>query len=238
MDSRRGEMLRLRREIVVAAGALFARFGYEGTTFSRIAHAIDRPKSAIGYHLFPSKAALAAAVLTDDDRRWRTMDEALERAGLPMGTERLISLLLSRMRGIESHPERAGALRLLLDLPALDIVAETSMQGATKVEHVSYVCACLAADLPSGSENEVRSFAELFLDSTRGLVLCHVAMQPDAPLDSRLCALWASLLNGAGVPRADALVRRVQASTGLSEIIAGVEQELANELADQGAAVG
>ncbi|AWF99960.1 hypothetical protein BEH61_15750 (plasmid) [Clavibacter michiganensis subsp. insidiosus] len=229
-------MLRLRREIVEAAGALFARFGYEGTTFSRIARAIDRPKSAIGYHLFPSKAALAAAVLSDDDRRWRAMDDALERAGLPMGTERLISLLLSRMRGIESHPERAAALRLQLDLPALDVAAEVSTDGGTKVERVRYVCACFAADLPSslGSENEVESFAELFLDSTRGLVLCHVAKQPHAPLDSRLCALWASLLNGAGIPHADVLVRRVQASTRLSEIIAGVEQELADESVDHG----
>ncbi|MDA3804314.1 MULTISPECIES: TetR/AcrR family transcriptional regulator [unclassified Clavibacter] len=228
-------MLRSRHEIVEAAGALFARFGYAGTTFSRIARAIDRPKSAIGYHLFSSKAALAAAVLTDDDMRWRTIDDALERAGLPMGTERLISLLLSRMRGIESHPERAGALRLLLDLPAFDVEDGAPAEGRTGVERIRYVCDCLAADLPSspGSEDEVESFAELLLDSTRGLVLCHVAKQPHEPLDSRLCALWASLLNGAGVPRAEALVRRVQTSTRLPEIMADVERELVDESADR-----
>ena len=59
MNQRQLAMEASRRAIIDAAGQQFAAFGYEATTFSRVAEAMGKPKSAIGYHLFPSKKDLA-----------------------------------------------------------------------------------------------------------------------------------------------------------------------------------
>ncbi|WP_317229061.1 helix-turn-helix domain-containing protein [Clavibacter sp. MX14-G9D] len=232
MDQRRVEMLRLRQEIVTAAGALFARFGYEATTFSRIARAIDRPKSAIGYHLFPSKASLAEAVLGEDDLRWQKADDALARAGISMGVERLLALLVLRAREIDAHPERAGALRLLIELPSLDVDPRGLPRRLLGAGRVRFARTCieagLTADLP-GRRAEIAAFSDLFLDSTRGLVLCHLALREDERVEPRLCTLWTHLLEGAGVPQAAAVVRRVSASPRIAVIAAQVEDAMAEE---------
>jgi AcrR family transcriptional regulator len=237
VDKRRVEMLRLRQEIVAAAGALFARSGYEATTFSRVARAIGRPKSAIGYHLFPSKASLAEAVLWEDDLRWRTAEDALEREGVPLGVERLLSLFLLSAREIAAHPERAGATRLLVELPALDIAATSTGRSLAAFDRVRFTAACIAADVAPGRREgraETEAVADLFLDSTRGLILCDLAAKGEASLEPRLCVLWTSLLDAAGVPGAASIVRGVRSSPR----VAAIAERVDAEMAERGTAVG
>jgi AcrR family transcriptional regulator len=228
-------MLRLRREIVVAAGGLFARLGYEGTTFSRVARAIGRPKSSIGYHLFPSKASLAEAVLTEGDTRWRMTDAALERDGVPLGAERLLAMLSSITRDVDLHPERAGALRLLVELPARVAehpTDEAPLDAVHPLSAIRFARACIAAELAPvrpQQEQAVITLADLLVDSTRALVLCHVSAPAATSLGARLGVLWTSLLQLAGVPGAAAIVQRVRSSSRLAEIAGQVEAEMARE---------
>ncbi|WP_181032827.1 TetR/AcrR family transcriptional regulator [Clavibacter michiganensis] len=222
MDNRRAEMLRVRQEIIDAAGALFARLGYEGTTFSRVAREMGRPKSVIGYHLFPSKASLAEAVVSIESARWRLTVEALERAQVPRGVERLLSLVLTCARDVSRRPERAGAVRLRLDLPVLGIEPRDAFDWA------GFTRTCLEQEpgLDGAPPAEVEATTELLLDATFGIVLCHATRQGRCTLDARLATLWTSLLQEAGVPGAAALVARVTASPLLLDIAAEVEELL------------
>lgn len=217
----------MRREIVEAAGASFGRVGYDGTTFARVAHAIGRPKSAIGYHLFPSKAALAEAVVAEADARWHKALEVLDRIDVPRGAERLVTMLLLTIRDAQRHPGRAGALRLLLD-------RQTPDNRDRSAERRGFVLTCLAHELGVGSPAdalEVECAADLLVDATSGVALCHLGRDGTGAggLDTRLCVLWASLLRDAGVDDASALVRRVRESSLTREIERTVEEELLDD---------
>ncbi len=121
MNQRQAAVSRARREIMEAAGAQFAAHGYEGTSFSRVAEAMGKPKSAIGYHLFASKESLAGAVVEDQEDRWLRIEAALDRPG---ALHERIVFLLTDASTVEVCPVAAGAIRLLQDMPRLGLAVE------------------------------------------------------------------------------------------------------------------
>jgi AcrR family transcriptional regulator len=202
MDRRQAAVSRARREIVEAAGAQFAAHGYEGTSFSRVAEAMGKPKSAIGYHLFASKERLAGAVVADQEDRWLRIEAALDGPGaLP----ELIVFLLTAARTVEVCPVAAGAVRLLQDMPRLGLVVEQRFDvwrfTRDHLEAEIAVQGLPAVDLDHA--------VDVLLSATFGVLSYRSPAAGAAGRDAteRLRSLWIPLLTHLGFADADAVVR-------------------------------
>lgn len=202
MDQRQAAVSRARRAIVEAAGAQFATHGYEGTSFSRVAEAMGKPKSAIGYHLFASKESLAGAVVDDQEDRWLRIEAALDRPGaLP----ELVVFLLTAARTVEVCPVAAGAVRLLQDLPRLGLAVERRFDvwGFTR-EHLAAELALRGVPVAAA---DLDLAVDVLLSATFGVLSYRSPRAADGDLAERLRALWIPLLAHLGIADADAVVR-------------------------------
>jgi len=178
-----------REAIVEAAGAQFARFGYEATSFSRVAEAMGRPRSAVGYHLFPSKLSLASAVITTEQAHWADLASA---STDPAGVERLTRVLLTTALETRTRPGTAGAVRLLRELLHTDVAVPRGFVWADFVRaQLQAAPRSTALPLPEHAE-------DLVLEATFGLT---TAARPssDDELVRRLHALWVPLLVSFGI---------------------------------------
>ncbi|GAA3335509.1 hypothetical protein GCM10009706_06430 [Curtobacterium citreum] len=204
MNRRQAAMAASRGAIVAAAGAQFARYGYEATSFARIAEAMGRPKSAIGYHLFPSKHALAVAVIEEQQVRW--VETAAAAADEPAGVERLTRVLLDTALETRERPEAGGAVRLLRELLHTDVEVPRGFVWADFIrEQLDAARPADAPALPDRAE-------DLLLEATFGLVTSAATTTPD-DLVARLRALWVPLLVSFGIADADVRVASVADAT-------------------------
>jgi AcrR family transcriptional regulator len=203
MNQRQAAVSRQRREIVEAAGAQFAAHGYEGTSFSRVAEAMGKPKSAIGYHLFASKERLAGAVVDDQEDRWLRIEAALDETG-PLSE--LIVFLLTASRTVEVCPVAAGAVRLLQDMPRLGLAVERRFDvwGFTRGRLEAELAArgIHAADLDTT--------VDVLLSATFGLLSYRSPRLVGGDALERLRTLWIPLLTHLGLADADSVVRAAQ----------------------------
>lgn len=188
-----------REAIIDAAGATFALHGYEGASFARVAEAMGKPKSAVGYHLFPSKLALATAVIERQQERWAETAAALDE---PAGVERLTAMLLATSLQARTDPLGAGAVRLLHELLHSDLSVPRGFVWATFVRE-QLVAATARAGL--GPDALPPNAEHLLLEATFGLVTTG-RPEDDEQLEARLRALWVALLGSFGLTDAADLV--------------------------------
>ncbi|WP_295842224.1 helix-turn-helix domain-containing protein [uncultured Microbacterium sp.] len=201
MNRRQQGMAEARRAIIEAAGEQFAIRGYEGASFARVAEAMGRPKSAIGYHQFASKTALAVAVIESQQARWREIEGGLPQ---PHGLERLAALLLAASLDARSCPVAAGATRLLHELrkQGVEVPDGFDWYGIIAAELDAAARAHGVADIPSFAP-------ELLLGATFGVY--ETGDIDDAALASRLTSLWVPLLRSFGFLDAEDEVQRAAA---------------------------
>lgn len=200
MNKREQGMAETRRAIIEAAGAQFAAYGYEGASFARVAEAMGRPKSAIGYHQFASKAALAAAVVETQQERWRAIEAGLDR---PHGLERLAAFLLATSLDARSCPIAAGATRLLHERAQVDADLPENFDWH------GMIAAELNAAAQQAGRPEVPPYApELVLGATFGVFETADDVD-DAAFAARLASLWSPLFASFGLPDAESAVQRV-----------------------------
>jgi AcrR family transcriptional regulator len=200
MNQRQAAVSRARREIVEAAGAQFAAHGYEGTSFSRVAEAMGKPKSAIGYHLFASKERLAGAVVEDQEDRWLRIEAALDRPGaLP----ELVVFLLTAARTVEVCPVAAGAIRLLQDMPRLGLAVER------RFDVWRFTRAHLEAELAVQGVRvaDLDAVVDVLLSATFGVLSYRSPRAPYGDQLERLRGLWIPLLTQLGLADAEGVVR-------------------------------
>ncbi|WP_084606220.1 helix-turn-helix domain-containing protein [Agreia bicolorata] len=190
--------------IVEAAGRQFGTYGYEATTFSRVAEAMGKPKSAIGYHLFPSKLALATAVIEQQQLRWTSLYERLPH---PPGLERLTAFLLTTSLDARSCPLAGGATRLLHELLDAGIDVPRDFDWATTVRQQLEI----AVRDSGGNPDELpERTVGLLLSATFGLVGGSTTVNADE-LEIRLKSLWAPLFESWGIADASSRVQSVSA---------------------------
>ncbi|ALD11874.1 TetR/AcrR family transcriptional regulator [Clavibacter capsici] len=203
MNQRQKAVSRARREIVEAAGAQFATHGYEGTSFSRVAEAMGKPKSAIGYHLFASKERLAGAVVEDQEDRWLRIEAALEDRG-PL--EDLIVFLLTAARTVEVCPVAAGAIRLLQDMPRLGLAVERRFDvWRFTREHLEAELAVQGVRAP-----DLDAAVDVLLSATFGVLSYRSPSLDGWDAADRLRSLWIPLLTHLGLEDAAEVVRAAQ----------------------------
>ncbi|AJW78109.1 helix-turn-helix domain-containing protein [Clavibacter michiganensis] len=204
MNQRQAAVSRARREIVEAAGAQFAAHGYEGTSFSRVAEAMGKPKSAIGYHLFASKERLAGAVVEDQEDRWLRIEAALDQPGALL---ELVVFLLTAARTVEVCPVAAGAIRLLQDMPRLGLAVER------RFDVWRFTRGHLEAELAARGIHaaDLDATVDVLLSATFGVLSYRSPSAPAGDQVERLRSLWIPLLTHLGLPDADAVVRAAHA---------------------------
>lgn len=103
------EVAEKRKEILAAAAAVFARYGYRGTNLQRVATRAGMGKSSL-YHYFPTKEALFAALADDLLRHEAELFESVATAAQP-AAERLRALL-DTLTGLFDEWAKAGPLLL------------------------------------------------------------------------------------------------------------------------------
>lgn len=101
-----------RREILAAAGAVFARHGYAGTNLQRVAARAGMGKSSL-YHYFPTKDALFSGLADELFRREAEIFASTTSESDSAG-ERL-ERLLDSIAGLLGEWQAAGVGPLLLD---------------------------------------------------------------------------------------------------------------------------
>lgn len=199
MNKRQQGMVDTRRAIIEAAGAQFAAYGYEGASFARVAEAMGRPKSAIGYHQFASKTALASAVVEAQQARWRELDETLEH---PQGLERLAAFLLSTSLDARRCPIAAGAIRLLHERSEIDAEMPSGFDW-----HALISSELAAAAAAAGVSNRPPYASQLVLGATFGVFETADELD-DEEFTARLASLWIPLFRSFGFEDAEEIVQR------------------------------
>ena len=201
MNQRQAAKARTRQQIVEAAAAEFAEHGYDGTSFASVAAAMNRPKSAVGYHLFPSKLDLAAAVVEQQQARWLEM---AARTTEPAGLANLVTMLLSACLDALRCPVAAGAIRVSQELgeAGQPLPRAFTWRGYT-LEHFA-----VARGLDVDDPEAVRA-ADLVISSTFGVLRTRASSRTVEATELQLRDLWSALFTGLGIAGADEVVRRV-----------------------------
>jgi AcrR family transcriptional regulator len=182
-----------RAAILRAAAAEFAVRGYAGTSISDVAAAMGRPKSAVGYHHFSSKAQLAAAVVEEQWQCWSAIRAEVE-ASVPAGVPRLLSLLLaSAANGRESAVARAS-VRLL---------AERVLSGLEVPERPfgwrDYATEQIQISIDNGdltTDQSAASIAARLLSASLGVFEAESRGLQPVDTENALRALWVDLFAG------------------------------------------
>lgn len=179
-------MAQVRDEIIDAAGSEFGRNGYAGTSFAGIAAAMGKPKSVIGYHLFPSKKSLAHAVIEEQDGRWQAADA---RIGAPYGALRWVTMILASAKEAQRSPIAMGAIRLLHELPRMDDPVYTVFDWR------AYTRTNLRSEATERNRDlpDLDGLADVLLDACFGLVTTTDGTDPSL-LQDRLVTLIGPIL--------------------------------------------
>ncbi|MCE0459764.1 Lsr2 family DNA-binding protein [Curtobacterium flaccumfaciens] len=205
--------------IIEAAGKEFSIHGFEGTSFSRIAEAMGRPKSAIGYHLFPSKHSLATAVIERQQQRWIELNNQLS---TPPGLDRLVTLLLTTTLDARSCSIAAGAVRLLHEFGRMDIDTPRGFDW-TEVVLRELNAEAQHRD-PAESELCPPTSARLLLNATFGL-LDGSRQLTDSEFLAQLRGLWGPLLSAFGIAHAPSRIAQLEPMPRSSFVRTGPEEE-------------
>ena len=192
-----------RQAIIAAAAAEFAVRGFEATTYSSIAAAMGKQKSAVGYHHFASKEEIALAVVAEQRQRWSAIVERVEAATEP-GLVRLFVLLLDAVEDAREHALARATVRLLVEARAVGLVFPRSPFGWRATVQQQVQTAIDAGVIPAGASAETLT-ARLLNASFGVFEVENRGLQP-ADTVANLRALWADLLSAAGVADAESVI--------------------------------
>ena len=191
-----GERLRARHEqsratrqaMVVAAAEQFAQVGYHGTALSEVLAGSGATKGAMYFH-FPSKEALADAVIAEADTIWAAMLAEVRGRGLdPLET------LIVQTEQVVDHvlhdPIARGGVRLLND------AAVTTRHGG---EHYRFTQNSVAAQLRAAAGQlrpgvDIAVLAQSIATLMAGHNLICERSGTLSELPSRVAAMWRALL--------------------------------------------
>lgn len=187
-----GRGQRTRRLLLDTAARLFAEHGYAGTSTSEILRAAELTKGSL-YHFFPSKQALARAVIEDRQVRWRQLLAEVARQH-PGAIEQLL-VLSERVAELYRTDRAAVAVaRLSAELRETDPTAPRPYTGwltivtelFTRAQHDGEVTDVLPA----------HTLAEVFVAAFVGAESLSGALADRADLPARVRDVWALLLPG------------------------------------------
>jgi AcrR family transcriptional regulator len=207
-NQRQAKKAATRASILTAAAGQFALHGYDGTTFSSVAEAMGRPKSAVGYHQFAAKQDLAAAVMHHQWDRWAALLVTAE--SIPAGLPRLLTVLLSAVLDAETNTFAAATVRLVADPATSGIAVPGSAfswraYGADQIR-ISIQAEALPDTVDPAALMEALLIATFGVHATKEHGLLEINTEP------RLRRVWYDILTGHHTPYADKTLSLIPAA--------------------------
>jgi len=194
-----------RRSILEAAAAEFARHGYEATTFSGIAAAMGRPKSAVGYHQFRSKLELASAIVAAQRATWEDLaQDAVTSRGPGLAA---LFLFFDHVRlNFAADPIAPGAARLILEDAELGLDLPRTNHSWRRFTTEQIAAEAATGVLPA--DTDAVELAAAILSAGIGVFRSARSGVAVASPDRVLRTLWRDTLVGAGLTldQADAVL--------------------------------
>lgn len=186
----------------MAAAGQFAAHGYDGTTFSSIAAAMGKPKSAVGYHQFSSKQALAASVVARQWNRWRGLLGEAE--SIPPGLVRMLTIMLSAVLDEEANVFAGATVRLLTEpdagIPLPDSAFSWRAYGVEQLE-----VDIAAGSLPAATDP--RAVIQSLLVAMFGVRSTKQHGLEEINSEDQLRKVWRDILTGLGIDAEGCLAR-------------------------------
>ncbi|MGW3965131.1 ScbR family autoregulator-binding transcription factor [Amycolatopsis sp. NPDC005003] len=183
---------RTREELVDAAAAIFDRVGFAGTTLENVCAEAQVTKGALYCH-FPSKAALAAAVVERYCPLWWELTARLS-ARHPSPVQVLIGLTFEVARRQQHDPAYRASVQLPLHAELAEVLAPAHFLGWLAVAGELLHRARRAGELRAGVD--VRAAAESTIAEFAGTPLLTRATTGGHDLVARVRAMWRQRLPG------------------------------------------
>lgn len=194
---------RTREDLVGAAAVIFDRDGFAGTTLETVCAEAEVTKGALYCH-FPSKAALAAAVVERYCPLWWELAGRLSaRHASPARV--LVELTLEVARRVQHDPAYRASVRLPLHAELADQLAPAQFLGWLAVVRELLRRARRAGELRE--DVHVRTAAESTVAELAGTQLVARAASADHDLVGRVRAMWRLRLPELVVPETVARLR-------------------------------
>ncbi|WP_216842690.1 ScbR family autoregulator-binding transcription factor [Arthrobacter sp. NEB 688] len=175
-----------RSSILRAAAAVIDRHGYEAATVAEIVRAAGITKGALYFH-FPSKEALAEAVIAEQDE-WRT--QRGPGAGPPV--QAVVDLTYSFVEALLTDPLMRASVRMTLDRAAGDDVIRAGYLGWIEAVADMLREAEAAGSLVPGTDPD--RFAYVVTSVVTGMQLTSEALTGRADLPQRVEDFWRLVL--------------------------------------------
>ncbi|WIY00868.1 ScbR family autoregulator-binding transcription factor [Amycolatopsis mongoliensis] len=187
---------RTREELVDAAAAIFDRDGFAGTTLDTVCAEAEVTKGALYCH-FPSKAALAAAVVERYCPLWWELAARLS-ARYPSPAQVLVELTFEVARRLQRDPAYRASVRLPLHAELADLLAPAHFLGWLAVVRELLRRARRAGELRG--DVDVRTAAESTVAEFAGTHLVARATAGEHDLVARVGGMWRQRLPGLVAP--------------------------------------
>ncbi|TCO48005.1 ScbR family autoregulator-binding transcription factor [Actinocrispum wychmicini] len=190
MSKRNG--LTTRGNLVAAAAEIFDRDGFAGTSLHEVCARAEVSKGALYCH-FPSKSALAVAVIERQSMLWHEVKhDTCARGTSPV--QALVDLSFEIAERMRIDPVIRAGCRLVLDAELFDVAAAGQFAGCVMVVRDLLIAAERAGELVPGAN--VREAAEGIVAELIGTQLLAQAMTGECQLLTRLPAIWRVRLRG------------------------------------------
>ncbi len=181
-----------RGNLVTAAAEIFDRDGFTGASLHDVCSRAEVSKGALYCH-FPSKNALAVAVVERQSLLWHEVRHALgDRNAGP--TQMLVDFSFELADRIRTDPVVRAGSRLVLEADIFDVAAGGQFAGWVAIVRDLLRAADRAGELHA--EVDVRTAAEVIVAELIGTQLLALAMTGEYELHSWLPAMWRLLLPG------------------------------------------
>ncbi|OEJ97686.1 ScbR family autoregulator-binding transcription factor [Streptomyces thermolilacinus] len=180
-----------RQHIVESAAAVFDTEGFAGASLGRIVERAGTTRGALHFH-FPTKDALATAVINEHNSRMTAVVESVTR-GDTSALEQIVEISRTTARMIDKDPVVRAGTRLLMEL---------TYTGDLPLAYRVWIDACedlfrrAVADgdvLPTVSPQVV---AYLVISSLAGIQMVSSVLSGRSDLDQRVEEMWQVLLLG------------------------------------------
>lgn len=182
--------VRSKRSILEAAAQVFDERGYDAASTTEILARTGLTRGAL-YHHFPSKEAIAAALVA-------LQSEALEVPDNPVKLQAVIDLTMEFARRLRIDPVLRASVRLAVEQTSFSRPAQTPYDmSSTAILGLLEEASAQGEVLPG---TDLREATSLIVGAFTGIQLMSQVYSDRRDLPERVSALWKFLLPGLATP--------------------------------------
>jgi AcrR family transcriptional regulator len=180
-----------RQHIVDSAAAVFDSDGFAGASLGRIIKQAGTTRGALHFH-FPTKEALAKAVLDEHNRRMTAVVEGISHNDAS-ALEQMVMISETTARQIDQDPVVRAGTRLLMEL---------TYTGTLPMAYRVWIQACEGLVRRAIDDGDIvpavspEAVAYLVISSLAGIQMVSSVLSGRSDLDQRVDEMWGVLLLG------------------------------------------